>query len=73
MGLYAIAVKRTQRSQVPADWIDQVTRITGITLVGDRSARAVRIRATEEGLREARSRLGEYLEIEPIIYHQKQE
>jgi hypothetical protein len=65
---YVVAVRRDQRGTAPRDWLEQLQRIDGVTLLGVTAGRA-RIEADDQALRQLQSELGRYLHIEPVIRH----
>jgi hypothetical protein len=68
---FALAVKRDKRGLAPDDWIDQVRRTSGVTIVGEASPRRVQITATADGLKSLSQQFSEYVHIEPIIVHER--
>jgi len=62
---YAVAVKRGAESQVPADWLQQLSATEGITVEGSYNQRA-QILADDSAVEALRNRLGSALRIEEI-------
>lgn len=68
---YIIAVRRDRRDDVPVDWLEVLTGIDGVSVLGSTPMRA-QIVADEPGIERARASLGSYLRIEPAILHHVQ-
>jgi hypothetical protein len=71
MSTYLIALKRETRGQAPADWARRVRDVPGVRLLGDDKAPVLRVEASPEAVEEIRRHVGPYLNIEPVIAHQK--
>jgi hypothetical protein len=67
---FVVALRRDARESAPADWIDQVRRTPGVTVVGDANPSRVQIRATTDGIRCLRETLS-FVHIEPIVIHDR--
>lgn len=65
---YVVAVRRSQRDSVPADWLDRLGAAEGVSVVGSSHGRA-QIVADQASVQKVREELGEYLHIEPVIPH----
>ncbi len=69
MNTYVIAVKREMRKTAPANWVDSVISVPGVSLCGDSNPLRIQVNATPEAIREVANKLGHYCHIEPIIEH----
>jgi hypothetical protein len=66
---YVIAVKRQMRDQVPADWIERLREIEGLSLVSEPRHNRVMVEAVPEAMKVVQAELGDYSYIEPLITH----
>ena len=69
--VFAVAVKRDKRAEVPDDWVDRVRSTEGVTIMGDANPRRLQIKATDEGIVAIERELADYLYIERLIPHHK--
>ncbi|HEX2698736.1 MAG TPA: hypothetical protein VHM89_00845 [Acidimicrobiales bacterium] len=69
---YIVAVRRSQRTVAPEDWLDQLRSTEGISVVGEMSGRA-QISAAGDAVERLRAELGAFLHIEPLIEHLAQQ
>lgn len=67
---YVIAAKRAKRVEAPANWLDRVRRMPGVTLHGTVAGRA-QVEVPDQTLPDLQRELGDYLHIEPVIVHQR--
>ncbi|HET9369897.1 MAG TPA: hypothetical protein VFO19_06605 [Vicinamibacterales bacterium] len=68
---FVVAVKRDARATAPADWIEQVRRTPGVTVLGAANPNRVQIRATADAIRHLRETLADCLHVEPIVRHER--
>ena len=68
---YIIAVKRERRGTEPADWKEQIGRISGIQVLSTNSAR-LHVRASDETINRIFSHWGHLFHIEKQIVHKPQ-
>jgi hypothetical protein len=66
---YVIAVKRQMRDQVPADWVERLRGIEGLSLVSEPRYNRVLVEAIPEAIEAVQAELGDYSYIEPLITH----
>lgn len=69
MTTYIVAVKRECRAQAGADWAEALRDVPGVEADVPGGARRARVRATDDGVRRLRERVGTYCHIEPVIEH----
>jgi hypothetical protein len=68
---YVVALRRERRGHAPADWVQQIGAIDGISVVGSTEHRA-QVTADETGLAQLRQSFGSEMLIEPVIVHHTQ-
>ena len=68
---YVIALRRDRRDDAPAQWLQRLAEVEGVSVVGS-SPRRARVLANDAGIERVRSTLGSYLHIEPVMAHQIQ-
>ncbi len=71
MPKYVVAVKRAKRRDVPANWLELVCRIPGVTLEGSVTSERAQINTEQEILTELQRTIGDYCHIEPIVLHHR--
>ena len=67
--LFTIAVKREERTSVPANWQDTVMKTDGITVVSCNENLSITCTASESALKQLTEQLGQYCHIEPLVSH----
>jgi hypothetical protein len=67
---YIVAIRRERRGGAPADWVERLGELEGVSVVGASSGRA-QVAADEEGVQRLRDALGAYAHIEPVIEHRR--
>lgn len=68
---YVVALRRESRGHAPADWVQQIGAIDGVSVVGSTDRRA-QVTADEAGLAKLRQSFGSEMLIEPVITHRTQ-
>ena len=66
MDEYAVAIRRSRRSDVPSDWVAIVRAIDGVNVVNE-AGDLLLVRATTRAVSQLRATLGRYLHVEPIV------
>jgi hypothetical protein len=68
---FALAVDRDRRSEVPSDWIEQLSHIPGVEIIGQPSSRSrVLIAASDGGIVGIRNTFKNAIRIERLVDHQ---
>lgn len=65
---YIVALRRDQQADAPADWVERIEQLEGVSIIGATAKRA-RVSADDEGLQRLHDALGSYTHIEPLITH----
>lgn len=68
---YIVAVRRERREDTPADWVQQIGAIDGVSVVGSTEKRA-QVAADAVGIAQLRQDFGSRILIEPVITHHTQ-
>lgn len=66
---YVISIRRDARDRAPADWIDLVRRVAGITIRGSAHPDRIQVEASPEAIEELRHSLSSIAHIEKLILH----
>ncbi len=69
MASYVIAVRRDARDRAPADWIERLAAVPGLTVEGAAHPERVQVKANRPALARARVLVGGFCRIEPVIPH----
>lgn len=65
---YVVAWRRASRENAPADWVEQIGAIDGVSMEGSTGHRA-QVIADESGLAQIQRNFGSEMLIEPVISH----
>ncbi len=65
---YIVALRRDQQADAPADWVERIGALKGVSVVGATAKRA-QVAADDDGIQRLRDALGSYTHIEPVIKH----
>jgi len=58
METYIIAVRREARTSAPADWLDSIRDIPGLSISGSSNSSRVQVEASPDAIEDVRQRLG---------------
>ena len=65
---YIVAIRRDCRDRAPEDWVERLTHVEGVSIIGA-SARRAQIAADDGAVERLREDLGAYAHVEPVIEH----
>lgn len=68
---YIIALRRDHRADAPANWLQLLNDVEGVSVLGSSPKRA-QVLANDLGIQRVQLSLGAYLRIEPVVAHQVQ-
>ena len=63
-----VAIKHECRNDAPEDWREQIEKLEGVEIVGDKKAMAIRVQGPKGINKKLSEAVGQYCHIEPVIY-----